>query len=55
MRNKFINVNDILYYIKGTQSVESVDSKGGDYLGNVIDMFFNILNLFNNLLHIGSE
>jgi len=31
MRNKFINVNDILYYIKGTQSVKSVDSKGGDY------------------------
>ena len=28
---KIIEVNDTLYYIKGTQSVESVDVKGGPY------------------------
>ena len=31
MNNKLISVNDKLYYIKGTQSVESVDKKGGNY------------------------
>ena len=28
---KFIEVNGILYYILGTQRVESTDIKGGDY------------------------
>ncbi|MBI52265.1 MAG: hypothetical protein CL779_03495 [Chloroflexi bacterium] len=44
------DTNRVIKYSKNCSN-----SKGGDYLGNVIDMFFNILNLFNNLLHIGSE
>ena len=31
MNKRIINVNDTLYYIKGTQSVESVDQRGGPY------------------------
>ena len=31
MNKRIISVNDILYYIKGTQSVESVDQRGGPY------------------------
>ena len=28
---KIIAINDILYYVKGTQSVESVDVLGGEH------------------------